>query len=574
MEVINQRNNLFKARNILIVIILFHFISNLFWLKKDGGVSYGCHSVWLEKNSFEYSDVLRDKQLSVYEKFWRTLQLLKLSRNGYAFRADNFNLASLFLALPIASNLDGYAKLFLIHIGLFAVFLAMLSALYYLGKFMFNPEVGAWSATIISFYPGIIGLSRKLNSELLVTFFLICSVIIFIRWGHLPRYLRSIFLFLIFVFGVFSGGLFLVFFIPLFLLHMIFSISRNKTKMGDVIDLFIFLILFTAFLNFYFNGEYLKVFLNLMAGLNEAYKNLALRSSSLIGSGHDGIATLFLFAPQDSICPCSQMANVGMNVKTFLFYIMEIIYYTSPLFFLLALMSLPILFKSKEMNLFRRMLIGTWIICSYLLLSLFYIKWGKFITPLLPVLALSSGFFVCVHSGKSRVIKPILFCLGIMTIIYYSYFHASQSIFPESLLENFIAHSPSGSNFTELAQRFASEINNDNTAAYKTVNIYFLDKASSKYRGNWVVDSSLRVENLIRLFIKRNYKIKDFWRLSEDFFADLHNQNFIIIVNEGRIQSLQDYLYNGEAVKENSIKFRVISEKHLSGDFFIYLIKI
>jgi hypothetical protein len=120
-------------------------------------------------------------------------------------------------------------------------------------------------------------------------------------------------------------------------------------------------------------------------------QKLFFQSFDFIGSAANGIAGSFLFAPQDSICPCTQTINVGMNIKTFLFYIAEIIYYTSPLFFLLAIFSLSLFFRHKNIDIYKRIFLGMWILFGYLCLSLFHIKWGKFITPALPVLALSSG---------------------------------------------------------------------------------------------------------------------------------------------------------------------------------------
>lgn len=577
MKIWFSENSWTNARNILIIIIIFHCINNLFWFKNDGYVQHGSHSVWLEKRSFDYSRILFNNRMPVLEKVANVLDSFKLDHNGYdsyAFSVTNSNLTSFFIAFPISTRLNGHMKLFLIKAILFSQFLLVLFAIYYLGKTVFNQTIGAWSSIIFSFYPGIFGLSRKVNTELMVAFFVILSIIVFLRWKYFPKILGPFLLFVVFALGVFSGSLFIVFFVPLFLLHL-FTIFSYKGKIGSLFQLIIFSCFILLFFNFYFNGEYLKVFLNLKEGLNEAYQKLFFRSTNFIGSADKGVIGSFLFASQDSVCPCTQTTNVGMNVKTFFFYIMEMMYYTSTLFFLLGISSFSFLLRDKGVDFYKRMFFRVWVIFSYLLLSLFHIKWGKFITPILPALALSSGIFICSPLKKVNIKKPLILLLGVSTVLYYSYFHDSREHFLETVSEGIISHRPLKSRFVYVAEQIAVRINNEDK--YKTarkINIAFLDKDSTRFKNVWVSDTGVKINNLIRLFLKRKYWMASFWSLSDGFYNTLYKRDFLILITHQKIKKTENYLYPEETRKIPNLKFEIAYEDWLREDIFIYLIKI
>jgi len=567
------KNIFADAKNILIIVIIFHGINSVFWFKNDGYIQHGCHSVWLEKNSLGYSKILLDDSAPVLGKVLKTLDSFKLSRHGCAFSTTNFNLTSLFIAFPSALCLDGHVKLFLINAILFLQLVAVLFAIYCLGKIVFNKAAGSWSAIIFSFYPGVIGLSRKSSAELLVTFFVIVSIIIFVRWDNLARIFRSLLLLAVFIMGVFSGGLFLVFFIPLFLLHLSFIFFSRSKKMENLSEFIILLCLILFFFHFYLEGEYSKFFLNLKKGLVETCEKLTSQSKDFIGSADYGVIKSFLFAPQDSSCPCTQTANVGINVKTFLFYIMESIYYTSYLLFVLAVFSFPFFIKNKKIDFYKKMLVWMWVSSGYLFLSLFYIKWGKFITPVLPALALASGVFISDYSERRKFIKPILVSVGILTALYYSYFSMPYRHFLEELTEGITAHRPIKSKFIEVAEQIGTKIDNL-SEANDSVNIFFLDKESSRFQGSWVADKSVRVGNLIGLFLKRKHQIKDFWELSDNFYYNLSRQDFIVLIAQREIGDIEEYLYPEKAKRMPGLKFDMVYKGYFKSDVFIYLFKI
>ncbi len=562
-----------RAKDILIIVIVFHCFNSLWWFINDGYFQHGCHSVWLENKAFKETDIWRDKEIPTGRKILETLDFFKLSHSGYHFAAANFNLSTLFLSFPIAADLNGHIKLWLINVILFLQFLLVIMAVYYLGKNLVNEEIGAWAAVIFSFYPGIIGLSRKVNIELLVMFFVILSVIIFMHWKIIPRILRTGLLFLVFCMGVLSGGLFLVFFIPLFLLHILTIIFNREKRIGNCFEMLIFLFLCFFFFNFYFNGEYHKVFTTLKAGFDEAYQKITFQSVDFIGSADNAVIESFLLAPQDSFCPCTQTTNVGANIKTFSFYIMELIYYLSPLFFGLAFLSLFFFFKKKNINFLNKTFMATWIVSGYLLLSLFHIKWGKFITPLLPVLAVTSSIFICEGFKNIKFKKIVVLALGILTVIYYSYVPFPRKRFLEKLNEGVISHRPMVSNFIKTAEDIGKIINSENIDD-KMINIAFLDKDSSRFEEKfWVSDMTMREILLIRLFLKGNYQAEIFWKLSDDFYEWLAELDYIVLVTSLNPQNLDDYLaYRPKGLKP--LKVELIYKQALALDTSIYLIRV
>lgn len=561
-------------RNIFIIVIIFHCINNFIWFKNDGYVQHGCHSVWLEKNSFEYSEVLRNNKTSFSKKILETIDFFKLSRYDYAFSASNFNLTSFFIALPISAPFNGHLRIFLINSILFLQFLLVLFAIYYLGKTLFNKTVGIWSGIIFSFYPGIFGISRKVNSELMVIFFVILSIILFLKKKNIHKVLWPFFLTIVFVLGMLSGSLFLVFFILLFLLHLFCDIPTHIKK-ESLYQLVIFLCFVLLFFNFYLDGEYARFFLNLKEGLNGACQKLFFQSSNFMGSAADGIIESYLFAPQDSFCPCTQTTNVGMNIKTFLFYIMEMIYYVSPLFFFLAFLSFFYLLRDKKVDFYKKLFLGSWLVFGYLLLSLFDIKWGKFITLVLPVFALSSGVFICSNPKKIRAKGVFIILMGAITVIYYSYFAQTHIHFLEKLNEGIISHRPIKSRFVKVSEQIAARIDNDDVSGRMgVIKIALLDQESSRFQGGWVADQSVRVDNLIRMFLKKRNRMTNFWRLSDDFYNTLDRQNFLIIVTQQKIKGLKDYLYPKVPGKWSRLNFEIVYDDRLKKGVYIYLVKI
>lgn len=570
------KNIFANAKNLLLIIIIFHGINNIFWFKNDGHVYPGTHAVWLEEKSFLYSRILVDDKASIPKKVLDTLNYFKLSRSGYAFSATNFNLTSFLIALPISTSFNGPVKLFLIDSILFLQFLIVLLAIYYLGKIVFNETVGAWSGIIFSFYPGIMGLSRKVNSELMVTFFIILTVIAFFRRKHAVRITGPLLLFVIFALGAFSGGLFFVFFIPLFLLQLCYDLFFYKRKRETLLNLSVFLCLVFLFFNFYFDGEWLKIFSNLKEGLNECCQKLLARSNDFIGSAANGISQIFFFAPQDSSCPCTQTTNVGINIKTFFFYIMEIIYYASPLFFLLAIFSLLFLFRDKKINFHIRMFFGIWVFFGYLLLTLFHIKWGKFITPVLPVLALSSGALICNYFKILKIKKAFIFFIGILTIFYYSYFSPTLVHFLEHIDEGIVSHAPAKSRIMYVTRQVAAKINDCDISGGKgdTINIGFLDKESVRFNDAWLIDLSMETNNLISVFLKKNFSMNTFWSLSDDFYHGLSKQDFIILITRQKMNEIESYLYPTGTEDISGLKFDIVYKDHLRKNVLVYLLKI
>lgn len=569
--------NLFSARNIFIIIIIIHCINNFLWFRKDGYVVNGTHTVWIEEQAFKYVDAVFYGEKSFSEKVFATIDFFRLNQIGENLSVTNFNLTAFLISFPIAAQLDGYVKLFLINVILYLQFLLVLFGVYYLGKAAFNQETGFWAAIILSFYPGIIGLSRRTNCELPATFFIIISLVIFLRWRSIPGYLRPVLLFIVLGLGILSGAIYLAFFIPLFLLHIYFEVSFNKRNSGNFIWLAVFLLLMVVFFAFYLNGNATSFFLNIMHGAEDSYKNLFLRSGNWYGSASQGLREVFLFASQDANCPCTQTTNVGLNLKTFLFYILAMINYTSVFFFFLAICSFFPLPGNKEVNFYKKMVFVVWIVLGYLFLSLFYIKWGKFITPILPALALSSSVFVCGFKKSKYVLacKIAILCVGITTAIYYSFFALPVENPLENLEEHLVCERPRKSKFVEVSEKLASVIDASQINGSDIINIAFLDKDSSRFAAKtWVTDQSLRIKHLVRLFLRKKHRLEFFWGLCDDFYGILDKQNFIILITHKKLNGIKDYLYPEEFKNKPGKKFETVYEGKLREDTFIYLARI
>ncbi len=572
-------NQFFDSRGLLAIIILFHLFNNIVWWQKSGLVSEGAHSVWLEERALEYVSVLRNGDYSPARKIFKTFEIFTLAHSDYVFKPVNFNLSTFFIAFPLAANLQTTQKLFWVNMIMFSQWVLVLLAIYCLGKIVFHRSAGAWSAVIFSFYPGVCGISRMINSELIITLFIVLSVIIFIRWKTLRQSIRIPGLLIIGVLGTLSGGLFLVFFIPLILFHFfsILTFRKNGKKLTGLFETGSFLLLFFLFFHFYCSGEYLRVFTSLTESFNEAWQKLTLQSTDFIGSADNAVIESFLMAKQDSFCPCTQTTNVGFNVKTFMFYFFEIIYFTSPLFFLLAVVSCVSLFKkSRLINTGIKPFMAVWGVGGYILLTLYHIKWGKFIIPLLPVLSLCSGFFVGADSRKKDFTKIIVFILGILTVIYYSYFSApGKKHFLEKLHSGgIISHQPIPSKRVEIAEQIAEKINNSYIPGEDMVSIAFLDKDSARFQAFWVTDKTVKMEHLIKISLKGDSQTRRFWNLSDTYYATLSESDFMILITSEKIENPEAYLFPQGKDASLKIKFQNLYENQLQEEVFIYLMKI
>ncbi|MBU1863121.1 MAG: hypothetical protein KKH94_05625 [Candidatus Omnitrophica bacterium] len=558
---------------IFVCTIVFHVLNNILWLCQDGMLVHGCHSVWHEKLSHEQSQFLKNETVTINERIGDVAKRFKISSYGYAFNITNYSITNFLYIFPLASSLNGHIKLWIIHAINFLQFLAVLLVMVWLGTVLYSKSVGIWSAVIMSFYPGMIGLSRKVTNIPITILWVILLIILIMKWKTVRKIPWTLGLSLIFICGVLSGPLFLAFAVPLVCFHGIYVLIHDNNKKKRFVSICFFFIILCLFFHWYVDGQYAPFFTKLGHDFQEAYDKFTFKSDSFIGSAKEGVIESFLFAPQDAVCPCTQTTNVGCNLKTFLFYLMECIKYISIPFCILAFFSFFLLLSSRTINRYKKIIMSMWLVGGYLLLSVYHIKWGKFCAPLLPVFALSSAYFI-EQPGKLRTLKKsIVVIMGVAVALYYSYIPSPQARYFEKLTEGLVAHRPLSSSYITVAETVAQNIMREEKNNQDPLTITFLDKDSSRFVGEWVTDMSVRVGLLVSTFIPRRHVMNYFWTSEEEMFATLHRSDILLIIAHEDIVDIQSYMFP-KSKQSMRKKFELLYRGVLRPDTMVYCVRV
>lgn len=555
---------------VFFIVVLFHALNNLIWFKIDSYTVHGCHSVWHEEMSVRLASLLRDPSYSLIDKVALLFDNLKLSHYGYSFSITNFSIINIGLALIYALPLIGEMKLLCVNAFFFGQFCLFLYLLYLIAKAVWNRTVGLWAIVIASFYPGLIGLSRKVNSLVVTTIVLLVFVLIM---QNPKKYsgARFVLAAIITALGVLSSPVYFAFAIPLVFLFFIQSFSLRPLgffKAGIQIVLFLLPLMFL--LQWSLGGSYDIFFERLMSNLTEAYEKISFQSDSFIGSAKEGLVESFLYASQDSICPCTQTTNVGFNVKTFLFYGAQLMKYASFPFFSLGIVSFIWMLFSKGTKKSHKVLFCVWFCASYFLLSVYHVKWGKFCTPLLPVLALCSAYIVTEKIFLRRLVQILVIVCGFIVVSYFSYWRYPHLNIFEKLTEGIVAHRPLPSSNKTVAYNASHTIQKylgERSVPWK---LAFLDMDSVRFNGaNWVSDMSVRLGLLISANITEYHSINFYWNCDAETLERFSSVDVLCVLSLEPIRDIKKYLYRRR--KEDAITFELITQQEVRKNTFLYV---
>jgi len=558
---------------LLFLLVAFHIINNVIWYSNDGQIFPGCHSVWHEQLSVDCSQTLTDPAIGLGKRIALVIDFFKLSHFQNRFAIPNFSITNVFLMVPHALPLSGHMRFILLYIIFFIPFLGIIFLLYWLGTLVFNRSVGLWAASICAFYPGIIGLSRKSNTVLLTTIIVMILCVVLLQWKKIKPLPLSLLCAAVVCLGILESPLFFAYCIPLVAVHFVYVLCVGPNRIKRFLSFFVFVFCISAFFYWFTDGNVHELSESITADLTEAYDKFTFRSDSFIGSAKEGIVGSFLFANQEDVCPCTQTINVGANLKTFSFYPLQGIKYLSPPFFILGLLSLIPFFRSKKLSRYQKTIFATWLIGGYLLCTVFHIKWGKFIVPLLPLIALSSGYFINTISGVwSRIIKIGIVLVGVVIVLFYSFVSIPKLFYSEKLVEGLMAHKPMPSRYERVARNVARDIH-ANTKKAEPLALVFLDGDSLRFYGDWIADFSLRIGLLIRTHLQQRNNMSYYWESNAEFYDELGRSDFILVITHKPVRGMKDYLF----VEEDEVvvrQIKTIKFYSLAKNTYIYLVKI
>ncbi len=178
-------------RNLLALFLLFslHFVGNYLYIR-SGDITIGCDVMHHLNRSVDFYDGLKDVcksgfSFSSFFSLFEDDQLYSLSKLFYFITAL---INGIFGLSPIVSKMANMP-----------FFLILIVSTYLIGKEALNKEAGLLSATIVSFYPGLLGISHTYTLEFPNTAMVALGVFFLIKADKFSNLKYSV------VFGIVSG---------------------------------------------------------------------------------------------------------------------------------------------------------------------------------------------------------------------------------------------------------------------------------------------------------------------------------------------------------------------------------
>ncbi len=501
---------------------------NAAWFHFDGLSMFGCQSVWIETQALDFARSLQDAAAGgPLAALGALISRFSLSHNSWCPDPTAFSPTTALLSLAAAACRDPSGLLALAALLLFLPYALVVWATYRLGARLYGPLTGLRAGLIASCLPGLAGLSRKTNPEMMTALAVLGLLHLMAGWDRLGRKAWAAAAAAVFCAGVLSGPLFWAFGPPLLLVHVLRAVGtdpRPHLRAGAACAAVAAAGLFVAA---YCGGHPGLVLEQVRAFLSESRDKLLFRSDSFIGSAKQGLIESFLAAPQDSVCPCTQSTDVGLTLKTFSFYLLELCYYLSPAWFVAAAVSAGRLAMHRGLG--RRAFwtgAGAGLAAAYLLLSASYIKWGKFAAPFLPALALAIAAGFPFPRRRPAAASLLLAAAGFGILLYHSFAAAPGMHFNETLCEGMIAHRPVPATLLPASRSLGAALRADPALDP----VVFLDRESLRFAGDWINDRSARLACLVRVFAGRPVRLSLFWSDGPELAAALAKARGLLLL--------------------------------------------
>ncbi|MCX5694927.1 MAG: glycosyltransferase family 39 protein [Candidatus Omnitrophica bacterium] len=425
---------------VLVCICLFHVVNNYFWIKNDVLSWYPekyyqlihKNTVFFSLESISHSNQpLAGKIISVFKMIkpdlgcgWGVI--------FYIYTACFNLLFSNSIGVSLISNLPFFMLL------IFFTFL--------IGKELVGAKEGLFAAFLVSFYPGIYGMSRSYGVDFpLVTMVTICIYILLVKDITKIKYalLFGLLLGITLLIKV-PGAYFLIG--PMFYIFCqhIYEGIKSRPK-NNFINKYIFQLIFALVL--FMAIPFL--FLNLGWGSNQVeYIFKCIYSVNFP-----------MFTQRRHfywVCPYN-----AAELKSIFFYLFETIYSLSRPLFLLFCAGFLLFLRQRIKS---KIPILLWITVPYVILTLCINKWGRYYFPVFPALALITA--IGVFQIRPKKIKIILISLVVLlSLVQFYDLSFGSGILPKSLYRHpdysFTAYSPGQYQEGKIVARFLKLINKE-----------------------------------------------------------------------------------------------------------------
>lgn len=479
---------------VLICIIIFHIFNNYFWIKND-------EFSWYPEKYYQL--LYKNYILSSLKEIFQNNRSF-LSKVIYSFRLLNTDMAwpKLFhiyvaiinLVFGNETNISLMANIpFFMLLGVFT---------FLIGREIASAKAGVLAAFLISFYPGIFGVSRSYGLDFPLTAMVVITIYLLIRAGDFRKIKYALSFSLFAGLAVLVKGL-AIFFIAGPLVYVVYRfiylrIIHNKK-----------------------NGDHNKLnVLRTSLGLGLSLGLIILLSSFWwFGNLKNLFAFLFYITTTPKFYSRILIPQKHLFEWVF-FYLVKMNYIMSPLLFFSFCFSFLIFCRTKIKY---KPIILLWALVPYFLFTVIVAKSERYYFPAIPAVALITAIgLLRIESKKIR--QFLIMLITIVSLIQFYDLSFSTAILPKELFypkpTTFLAQPPQKCKEGKVAEKFLETIKKTKKDKSSFLLVPFVGTPD-------LIDSG-RLEYIFET--KGNeVKIKKFW---DRDFSKSTNYDYIIIVNK------------------------------------------
>jgi 4-amino-4-deoxy-L-arabinose transferase-like glycosyltransferase len=386
------------TRNKIIILsclfLLFIFINNFFWLRFDN-LPQGVDSSWHLIDSVKFNAALENiiENNNSFAEISREIFYL------FAFPFQGHVLHWPPLIYFIVSLLSpGPLSIFGLRLGLnFVFYFIILLSTYFLGKKLFSRKVGFLAAFLTGIYPVIIGLSRQFEFDFPLIAFTALLFALLIYTDYLQKRSFSFLFGLVLGLGLLVKLQILFFIMPAFLAVLATSFKKNKEKTGLLLfnNMTIFFLGFIFFC-LYWSYHWQALAENIYCNFFSAYPSF-------------NISNLMRFKEKVVLDNLTFNKFPFFSMRNLSFYSLQFVNHLSLPFFVLFLSSVIVIICRKiKPGVFLVFSIATPII----ILTFISVRWGRFSTPVLPLIAVCSAWLV--YQCRNHFLRKLFIALSVI----------------------------------------------------------------------------------------------------------------------------------------------------------------
>ena len=506
--------------SLLIFIGLFNLINNIVWISLDGHQDIGCETVYHFQRTFEIYNDIKSPTTNYLTSLYRLLTypgLTQIKKIVVSAVPSGYALLTTYLGILFNSPFQN-----LVFFNIFYLLIIIYST-YGIGKHISDKRTGLLAAYLISFYPMIYGISRKLAPEFALIALVALFYYLLLKSDYLKNLKSSSLLIIIGFFGILIQPYFITYIMGGLLWTLFIIIKQKNHRIQRTASLAICgLLIFIALL--FCNNNIAGLKENITETFNEIKITLATKSEDFVGNADKGKNGLFLLGSPTDFCPCTQITDRGMNLRCLSFYPFQTFFLLSPLFAILFIISLFPYIQNRKQR--EKMLCFLWIIIPYIVFALLPRKWGRFVAPTFPVIAIitAAGIMQIKKLALKKIFIALILIGGLSQFFYYSYSQIKSKPPLCDLNEGLFAHKYTKTNYASIAKKIGL-----NALAQGKIEVYDITLTTGRFSDHWYNDLTLFFCVILSNHSNSPTLIEPSWALKTDQLKESTASTILII---------------------------------------------